>query len=137
MEKEIWEGRPSQWINIKSFIFYGLLSSLIIPILIILWKILVVKCWHIRITDQRLIEEKGVLSKRTDELEFYRVKDIRLEQPLLLRMVSLSNIILITSDKSNSVIKIPAVPNGKQLREELRVVVEKRRDIKGVREYDM
>ena len=137
MEKEIWEGSPSQWINIKSLIFYGLLSWLIIPILIILWEILVVKCWHIIITDQRLIEEKGVLSKRTDELEFYRVKDIRLEQPLLLRMVSLSNIILITSDKSNSVIKIPAVPNGKKLREELRVVVEKRRDIKGVREYDM
>ena len=87
-----------------------------------IWKYLVIKTWDIRITDQRIIEEKGVLSKTTDELELYRVKDIRLEQPFLLRLVKLSNIVLVTSDRTHPIIIIPAIENGKQLREDLRAV---------------
>ena len=135
-EKEIWKGSPSQWTNFGTYVFCILFCWLIIPIFIALWRFLVVKTWKIEITDQRLIEEKGVLSKTTDELELYRVKDIRLDQPFFLRLVGLSNIIMATSDRSHSVVKIPAIKDGKNLREQLRVAVDARRDKKRVRETD-
>lgn len=135
-EKEIWKGSPSQWTNFGAYVLCGLFFWLVIPIFIALWKFLVVKTWKIQVTNQRIIEEKGVLSKITDELELYRVKDIRLEQPFFLRLVGLSNIILVTSDRSSSIFKISAIKDGKSLREQLRIAVEIRRDKKRVRETD-
>ncbi len=38
-----------------------------------------------------------------NELELYRVKDIVLNEPFLLRLVGLSNIVLVTSDRSTPV----------------------------------
>ena len=135
-EKEIWKGSPSQLTNFGTYVFCILFCWLVIPIFIALWRFLVVKTWKIEITDQRLIEEKGVLSKTTDELELYRVKDIRLDQPFFLRLVGLSNIIMATSDRSHSVVKIPAIKDGKDLREKLRAAVDERRDKNRVRETD-
>ncbi len=79
-EKEIWSGTPSQWINFNSYLFWLLpLGWLGIGVLVSLWKYLTVKTWKFRITNQRITDEKGVLSKVTNELELFRVKDITLE----------------------------------------------------------
>jgi uncharacterized membrane protein YdbT with pleckstrin-like domain len=135
-EKQIWKGSPSQWINFGVYTLCILFIWLIAPILVVLWKFLVVKTWNIEITDQRLIEEKGILSKTIEEIELYRVKDIRYEQPFFLRLLGLSNIIMLTSDKTHPIVKIPAIKDGKNLREQLRLAVDIRRDKKRVRETD-
>jgi len=135
-EKLIWKGNPSQWINFGTYLLCILFCWLIIPIFIALWRFLVVKAWKIEITDQRIINEKGVFSKTTDELELFRVKDIRLEEPFLFRLVGLSSLILATSDKTHPVFKIPALKDGKNIKEKLRIAVDIRRDLKGVKETD-
>ena len=135
-EKLIWKGNPSQWINFGTWILCFLFVWLVIPLFIAIWKILVVMNWKWEITNQRINEEKGVFSKTTNELELYRVKDIKLEQPFLLRLVGLSNIQLTTSDRSHPHVLIPAIKNGKRLREDIRNAVEAIRDIKHVREVD-
>jgi uncharacterized membrane protein YdbT with pleckstrin-like domain len=135
-EKLIWKGNPSQWINLGTYILCVLFCWLIIPIFIAIWRFLAVRAWTMEITDQRLIDERGVFSKTTDEIELFRVKDIRLEQPFLLRLVGLSNIILMTSDKTHPVFRIPAIRDGKNIKEKLRVAVDIRRDLKGVKETD-
>tara|TARA_B110000503_G_C6944031_1_gene328178 strand:+ start:240 stop:668 length:429 start_codon:yes stop_codon:yes gene_type:complete len=136
-EITIFEGSPSHW---TAFISYAI-SVVLIPVyglgvLVGLWTYLKIRTTKIKITSQRVIEEKGVLSKATDELELFRVKDIQLNQPLWLRMVGLSNILLITSDKTSGVVLIGGVKDGKQLREQIRSAVDNRRDEKGVRETD-
>jgi len=139
MKKEttIWDGTPSQWTNFNYYVLFTfLIPAFGIGLLLILWQYLVVKTWKIKITSQRIIEQKGVLSKTTDELELFRVKDIRLNQPFWLRLVGLSNIVLVTSDRTSSNYTIPAIKNGVKLREEIRTAIEQRRDEKGVRETD-
>lgn len=131
-EKIIWEGGPSQWVNFPTF----LAGIFVITIPWVLWRYLVVRFWRFEITDHRITIEKGVLSRQSDELELYRVKDIRLHQPFWLRLVGLSNLVLSTSDVSHRTLVIPGVRNGKELRGQLRDAVEKRRDVKGVRETD-
>lgn len=135
-ERQLWKGSPSQWINFGTYVACFIFCWLIIPIFIALWRYLYTRNWTIEVTDQRIIEEKGVFSKATDELELYRVKDLRLEQPFFLRLVNCSNIVLNTSDRTNPVYTIRGIRNGKELREQLRIAVDRRRDAKGVRETD-
>ena len=104
--------------------------------LLFLIRFLKTRYTKFEITDERIIEQIGVFSRTTDETELYRVKDIRIEEPFLLRIFSLSNIIIMTSDKTSPLITIKGVKNGKKITDYLRSKVEKRRDEKGVRETD-
>lgn len=113
------------------------LLILFIPALIILYRYLVIKTWKIEITNQRIIEERGVFSKITHETELFRIKDVKLREPFLMRLIKLSHLFLNTSDRSHPVIKIPAIYEGKAIREKLRSAVDQRRDEKGVREIDL
>ena len=136
-EHKIWQGTPSQWMN---FVFYLYCSVLIVAygfgLILALWKFLDTKFNRITITDQRIIERRGILSFTTNQLELYRVKDIRLEQPLLLRLFRLSKIVLVTSDSSNPIYTLNGMENGLELIEKIRNAIDERRDAKGVREFD-
>lgn len=135
-ELTIWKGRPSQWLNFGTFLLCLIFGILILPLFYGLWRYLVIRTWSFEITTERVKLKRGVFSVQMDELELYRVKDIRLLQPLLLRIVGLSTIVLITSDKSTPTLIIPAIANGNYLREKFRMAVDQRRDIKGVKERD-
>jgi uncharacterized membrane protein YdbT with pleckstrin-like domain len=136
-EKDVWFGTPSQVVNLGSFIVLGLFFWLVIPLFIILWKWLEVKSTKYELTTERIRSRHGVLNKNTDELELYRVRDYRFDQPFFLRIFSLGNIVLETSDRSHPTITLKAIPDGEELREVLRTHVEACRTKKGVREVDI
>jgi uncharacterized membrane protein YdbT with pleckstrin-like domain len=136
-ETLIWEGNPSQWSNFPTFALCTLFCWLVIPIFIALWRWIETRCFTYRITSERVVIKQGVFSKRTDELELYRVKDATLLEPFWLRLVSLGNIVLTSSDRTTPTIEIKAVPNASKLREDLRRAVEEMRVRKGVRETDL
>jgi uncharacterized membrane protein YdbT with pleckstrin-like domain len=135
-EKHVWTGTPSQVVNLGSFILLGLFFWLVIPLLLILWKWLEVKNTKYELTTQRLRTRYGILNKKTDEIELYRVRDYKLDEPFFLRIFSLGNIILQTSDKSHPTVMLKAITHGEDLREKLRTYVEECRTRKGVREVD-
>ncbi|CAM3744115.1 Bacterial membrane flanked domain protein [Vibrio aerogenes CECT 7868] len=135
-EKEVWFGTPSQIVNAGTFVFMGILFWLVIPLFIILWKWLEVKNIKYELTTERLRTRYGVLNRKTDEIELYRVRDYKYEQPFFLRLFSLGNIILETSDKSHPHLTLKAIPDGENLRETIRTHVERCRTDKKVREVD-
>jgi uncharacterized membrane protein YdbT with pleckstrin-like domain len=138
MEKTIFKGSPSQLTNLTFYFVCLLLTPIFgLGILMFLIRFLKTKFTKIEITEERIIEQTGVLSIKTDETELYRVKDIRLDEPFLLRMFGLSNILIVTSDKTSPIISLLGIKNGDKLRKELRDLVEQRRDKKGVRERDL
>jgi uncharacterized membrane protein YdbT with pleckstrin-like domain len=136
-ERSVWQGTPSQVVNLGSFILLGLFFWLVIPLFVILWKWLVVKNTKYELTTERLRLRYGVFNKKTDELELYRVRDYKLDQPFFLRIFSLSNIVLTTSDKTHPSVVLEAITDGEELREKLRKYVEACRTRKGVREVDI
>lgn len=136
-EQSVWQGTPSQVVNLGSFILLGLFFWLVIPLFFILWRWLVVKNTKYELTTERLRLRYGVFNKVSNELELYRVRDYKLEQPFFLRVFSLSNIVLTTSDKSHPRVVIEAIDDGEELREKLRKYVEICRTRKGVREIDI
>ncbi len=140
-ESFLWSGTPSQVTNMGPFIVWGVLACTLIlapvSVGVILWKYLVVKNRKYDLTSQRLKTHSGVLSKKTDELELYRVKDTQFDQPFFLRLFGLGNVLLMSTDVSTPVVKIEAVKNAQALREQIRNMVEERRDLKRVRNVEM
>ena len=135
-ERIIYKGSPSQVTNFGYYIICLPLAFIGVGVIMFIIRYLKTQYTKYEITDERIVEQTGILSRKTDETELYRVKDIRLEEPFFLRMFGLSTILLVTSDKSSPLIKVYGVKNGTSLRKELRTLIEARRDKKGVKERD-
>lgn len=138
IESHVWSGRPSQVTNIKTFIFCGLFFWLVIPMFVALWRWLVVRCITYELTTQRFKISHGVLTRRTDELELYRVKDTAFSQNLFQRIFQLANVDMKTSDPSSPAVSLESISasQAKVLREQIRTLTEELRDRKRVREVD-
>ena len=128
-EKTIWEGSSSQWINFPVY----LLCLLIVPIPYGIARWIQNRCRRYTVTTQRIRIASGVFTRKTDELELYRVTDYKLVEPFWQRMFGLANIVLTTSDDSNPTVTIEGARNAGALRDEIRKSVELCRDKKRVR----
>lgn len=161
-EDMIWQGRSSQLVNYKAFTVCLILWLLLIPAMIwIFWAnfefktnfyitlvwlfipaVFAFKKWldirfHVyELSSQRLRITTGIFSKRTDDMELYRVKDITLVQPFFMRLFGLGNVVLDTSDRTTPVVTLHAVRESKALIDEIREAVEVMRQEKHVREVD-
>jgi uncharacterized membrane protein YdbT with pleckstrin-like domain len=136
-ESVVWEGKPSPVEHIGTYVVCGLLMWLVVPIFVATWRFLEQHCTKYTLTNERLTISTGVLSKQIDEIELYRIKDTRLEIPFLLRIFGLGHVVLFSSDKSQSVTRVRAIKDAELLRNQIRGLVEKRRQAKGVRELDV
>jgi uncharacterized membrane protein YdbT with pleckstrin-like domain len=110
-----------------------------VAVLIALLKWLDVMGSLYEITPERLILKRGIFMKSIDEIELYRVKDVRMDFSLLNQWAGIGNICLISSDETTRVgeLKIRNVPQAIRRREELRALVDAARKRRGVREMDM
>jgi uncharacterized membrane protein YdbT with pleckstrin-like domain len=155
-EKTLWEGRPSQIINLPLYLLCGLFAgallggafllaraignigwaltgAIILPLAVALSRWLRTRCLRFELTTERLLVSRGVFSRRTDEVELYRVKDYTLIEPLALRLCGLGHIVVTTTDDANLRVVLRAVPDVRSLRDQIRKHVELRRDEKRVR----
>ncbi len=91
------------------------------------------------ITDQRLIIKRAILFKTIDEIELYRIKDVRLGYSLLNQMTDIGTIILTSSDRTTSggEFTLRDIPMARDRREGLRKLVDRARQRRGVRELDV
>jgi uncharacterized membrane protein YdbT with pleckstrin-like domain len=156
-ETTLWKGHTSQWVHFWYYFFCVLIAigiavgatvaalptgglayaALIIPMLMWLIRWWITKCTSYELTSQRLKIATGILNRKLDELELFRVKDYAMDQPLFLRLVGLGNLTLVTSDASTPTVAIRAISNVEDLREKLRTAVQAERDRKRVREMDV
>jgi uncharacterized membrane protein YdbT with pleckstrin-like domain len=131
-EQVAWSGGPSQWCN---FWWFGS-CLLLLPIPFAVWKWLEVRNTVYTLTDQRLKFTRGVLSKTTEDLELYRVRDTKFQQNMWERMLGLGEIVLFTTDETTAVVSLPWIRDAEGVREKMRALVEARRDAKRVRYLD-
>lgn len=156
-ESILWSGHTSQWVHFWYYFLCVLLAAgiavaatilalptgalsyvaLVIPAVMWLVRWWITKCTLYELTSQRLRIRSGILNKKVDELELFRVKDYSMEQPFLLRLVGLGNLTMITSDATSPTVAIRAIPGIEAVREKLRTAVQAERDRKRVRQLDV
>ncbi len=142
MERPVDEFRSStrRWL-LGSFAGWGTLLTCLagIGFIIIGVRWLKNRSASYEITDQRLIIRRGILFKTIDEIELYRIKDVRLGYSLLNQMTDIGTITLTSSDRTTSggEFILRDIPMARDRREGLRKLVDRARQRRGVRELDI
>lgn len=106
---------------------------------IIAWKWLETMAARYDICTDRLIVRRGILVKSLDEIELYRVKDIRLDFSLINQLAGIGTITLTSSDETTrgKPLVMRQVERASARREQLRDLVDQARQKRRVREVDM
>jgi len=156
-ENAVWSGTPSQKSNLGLFTLCAIVAIvlmasaakldgpmrtlvlvlLLLPVGIAIGRWLVTASLQYTLTDQRMILRRGVFSRSTDYVELYRVKDSHFTQTFIERLLGLGTIRLRTTQDSLPVVDLSGMNGPESLWNQIRTLVEARRDAKGVREIDM
>ena len=155
-ETLLWRGSPSQWTNLGTYLFaliliagivtaYVLvtppqpliLAALAAPLLLIFFRWLATRTHRYEVTTERIRVITGILSRRTTELELYRVRDYTLVEPFWLRLIGRGHVIIETADRTNPQLVIHAVPGAARLKDQIRTHTERMRQLRGVRDIDI
>jgi uncharacterized membrane protein YdbT with pleckstrin-like domain len=91
------------------------------------------------LTEERLIIRRGLLAKSLDEIELYRIKDVRINYSLINQIAGIGTIGIASSDETTRAgdLIIRDVERAQARREELRRLVDIARQKRRVREVDM
>jgi uncharacterized membrane protein YdbT with pleckstrin-like domain len=91
------------------------------------------------VTEERLIVRRGIFVKSIDEVELYRVKDVRINFSLINQMADIGNISITSSDETTrgGDLVLPGIKRARDRREMLRRLVDTARQKRLVREVDM
>ena len=100
------------------------------------YQILRVYCIRYEIDSEELRHYSGVFQRKHEYIELYRVKDYRVERPLIYRLFGLGNLTIYTSDKTTPVFHLYAIREPEEKYKILRGLVELNRREKHVFEVD-
>jgi uncharacterized membrane protein YdbT with pleckstrin-like domain len=90
-----------------------------------------------RITTRRIVVETGVLSKKLEQIDLYRVADYTVERPFGQRLMGTGNLLLKTFDKTTPELNVSAIKTDVvKLYESVRAATEADKARRGVRVVD-
>jgi uncharacterized membrane protein YdbT with pleckstrin-like domain len=112
------------------FAKWVVLVAAALPAFALLWSLLAEKVsTRYRLTTHRLFRERGILSRRLDEMELLRVDDVAVRQNLVQRIFNVGVVTVIApTDKTDSNLELVGIENPIEVKEMIRTQVRKRRD---------
>ena len=102
------------------------LFVLTIPSMIILYRVLFWKLVSYEISPEQIKYTRGILQRKIDFLEMYRVKDFDQRQSLIMNMLGIMHIRMMTSDISHPMLEMKGIPTS-NIADVLRALVEQSR----------
>jgi|SRR6478609_666615 uncharacterized membrane protein YdbT with pleckstrin-like domain len=90
-----------------------------------------------RLTTKRIVVETGILSKRLEQIDLYRVSDYTVDRPFLQRLLGTGNLHLKTVDRTTPNLSVTGIKTDVvALYERLRLATEADKKARGVRMVD-
>jgi len=131
-ETILFEGRPALLPNALSYLWTALTLGLFA-----LYRYYVTSGLHYKVTTRRIVVETGVLSKKLEQVDLYRIADYAVERPFGQRLVGTGNILFETLDKSDSHLSLREIQTDVvALYEAVRKATEIDRKARGVRLFE-
>ena len=90
------------------------------------------KSIRFRVTNTVIEFERGMLSKRIDVLQLWRVRDVVYKQNLVDRILGIAHVEVVAQDTTNPDLEIVGLPASRQLFEQIRDSIEIQRQAKNV-----
>ena len=132
----LWEAGEGQVVNALAYLIAVLFCWLVLPLGWALWRFLATARHRYTLTNARLLEESGVLVKRLEAVELYRVKDISVSGTMLQRLFGRGQVIVVSTDATTPTMVLNAVPDPIAISQLIRDAVESCRSARGVRAFD-
>lgn len=106
---------------------------------IFIWRWLENFASKYQVTEERLIIRKGIIAKSVDEIELYRIKDVRINFSIINQIAGIGTLSISSSDETTREgdLVIRDVEQAQARRETLRRLVDAARQKRRVREIDM
>lgn len=156
----IFSGTPSQVVNLPTFIKGGVAAVAVFAAYgyaVTLWPVpwfapvaalvaiaagaivayLRTAFTEIIIDTSRITCRQGILSRRVESLELFRIQDVTSLHPWWQRPFGIGTVIVLTSDSNNPQWRLPGMRDAEQLRSDLNRAAIALRDAKGIREVNM
>lgn len=73
-----------------------------------------------RLTNQRLFVRTGFISRKVDELELYRIKDVKVNQSIFQRLLGFGSITVLSSDDSTPELTLIGISKPDEVKETIR-----------------
>lgn len=150
-EKTKWEGRPSlAALPFNSAVFISLVGAAAlywasmefaeprlaygagVLLLFPLWAALDRRFTYYALSGERLLIAKGVIFQSTDEVELYRIRDLKLIRGPIQRIFGIGSVHIVSTDHTGPVV-VPNVYRSDVLRERMRTHVEAQKTKRGMR----
>lgn len=132
-ERELLSLQPTA----KAFLGTLILGVILLPFIVGLFLLLYV--WYkvvslkYRLTTQRLFVQKGLIAKRLDEIELFRIKDVTVHQGILQRILGFGTINVLSTDDSNPHVSLIGINRPVNVKETIRNSFRAARKREGVR----
>ena len=119
-ETTIMEFNPSAKGFIGKIIWGIILSPIVIGLFMLLGVYITVKSTKYKLTDQRFFVQTGLISKKVEELELFRVKDVSMKQGIIQRLLGVGNVTILSTDDSTPVVHVLGISKPEKVKESIR-----------------
>ena len=120
-------GSPRHRAYLGEYVLYALGSLIVIGLPFLLWRWLKTRSERWVIGPERIEHTTGVLTRRTDSLELWRVRDLTHIQTFADRLVGDGRVIIISNDASDPQLVLLGLSDHRAIYEKLRHAVETQR----------
>jgi membrane protein YdbS with pleckstrin-like domain len=134
--------QPSQWTNIGWYALSILAMLIYFPLGVLItiasiYKYIEVLTWKYTCRTKGIEERKGVFSVTREEVQYFRIKSIKIDEPFLMRIVGLSIVHIISSERYKPNMVLYGIKNGESIKNKLNAAAYEWRNKLGVRDYDI
>ncbi len=126
-EETFFEGKSVLKGHMGLFLIGLLLTPLGVGLFILLWLFLKIKTQTYRITNLLIEHETGLITRKHNSLDNWRIKDIQLNQNFFDRFYKTGTISVVSIDKLTPVLVLKGLPDAKSVYENLKVAAFKQR----------
>lgn len=140
--EEVFTLQPSQWINAGWFILPVVAGLIYLPLggvalLVAIYKYYEVATWVYTGRIRTIEEKKGVFNVTQQEVQYFRIKSIMVDEPLWMRILGLSIVRVVTSEQYKPVLVLYAIDNAENVKKFLSGAAHDWRKELGIRDYDI
>ena len=93
--------QPEQLVQIEGWLDAGAMALALLAAMTLAWKAIALKSIHYEVTPDRIEWARGVFDRHVDNIDMFRVVDLKLRRSLLEACLGIGTVILITSDESD------------------------------------
>lgn len=133
-EQLIFEARPAT----RAYLGTLLWGVVLLPFFL-LGALLWLRVWYrvsstrYRLTTQRLFMQTGLIAKKLEEVELFRVKDVTLSQGILQRLMGVGDVVVLSTDDTAPQLELAGIANPIEVKEQIRNAFRASRQREGMR----